>query len=537
MPAGARTQLPGEANQTYVVARAASLGGDHARSAQLFAALAEADPADRRIARRAAAEAISAGNIALALRLARRLPPDQLGIDARLLLVADELRAKRTNRIAGLLSGGANDAEASLESIELLVKSWDAAERGDATTALDTIATIPVASLIGPFVNEQRTLLLLRLKRTADAEPYARRALAAAGGRDHRLRMAFADGFAAAGDRPRALEMIDGLGTEVGRARRRLAEGRSSGLVIDTTAKAFSELLLGVAIDLNRNNSRNLPIALAQVARHAAPDNASAAVLLGVLLENAGRVDEALAVLRSVPDGNGLAAQARDAEARALADADRRDEALRLAWAEAHRPNADVSDFARLGDAFNALKRYPEAATAYGQALARTEADRPQQRWPLLLLQASALESADRWPEARRTLEAALVLAPEQPLILNFLGYAKLERGEDLDDAEAMIRKASDIAPDDASITDSLGWAQFKRGRVSEAIETLQRAALADPSQAEIHEHLGDVLFTAGRKFEARFAWQAGLIGAEDEIAARLKAKLETGLTAASAAP
>ena len=57
-------------------------------------------------------------------------------------------------------------------------------------------------------------------------------------------------------------------------------------------------------------------------------------------------------------------------------------------------------------------------------------------------------------------------LAPDQPLLLNFLGYAKLERGEDIDAAEAMIRKASELAPDDASITDSLGWAQFKRGKI-----------------------------------------------------------------------
>jgi Flp pilus assembly protein TadD len=157
--------------------------------------------------------------------------------------------------------------------------------------------------------------------------------------------------------------------------------------------------------------------------------------------------------------------------------------------------------------------------------------------WTLLLLKASANEEAGHWPEAKKDLEAALKLAPEQPLILNFLGYAKLERGEDLDNAEAMIRKASQLAPDDASITDSLGWAQFKRGRTSEAIETLQRAATADPSQAEIREHLGDALYEAGRRFEARFAWEAALVTADDEMAARVKSKLETGLGKANRAP
>jgi len=121
--------------------------------------------------------------------------------------------------------------------------------------------------------------------------------------------------------------------------------------------------------------------------------------------------------------------------------------------------------------------------------------------------------------------------------VLNYLGYARLERGQKLDEAEAMIAEASRRAPDDASITDSLGWAQFKRGKVTEAIATLQRAAAADPGQAEIHEHLGDALYTAGRKYEARFAWNAALVTAEDDVRARIAAKVAGGLLPATAAP
>ena len=100
-----------------------------------------------------------------------------------------------------------------------------------------------------------------------------------------------------------------------------------------------------------------------------------------------------------------------------------------------------------------------------------------------------------------------------------------------------MIRKASALAPDDASITDSLGWALYKRGRFADAIETLQRAAAKDPQQPEIHEHLGDALYANGRRYEARFAWNAALISAEDDIAARIRIKLDAGLTPATAAP
>jgi len=100
-----------------------------------------------------------------------------------------------------------------------------------------------------------------------------------------------------------------------------------------------------------------------------------------------------------------------------------------------------------------------------------------------------------------------------------------------------MIRKASELSPDDASITDSLGWAQYKRGKLVEAIATLQSAAEKDPDQAEIQEHLGDALYKSGRRFEARFAWNAALVVAEDDVAARVKAKLTSGLTSTNAAP
>jgi len=128
-------------------------------------------------------------------------------------------------------------------------------------------------------------------------------------------------------------------------------------------------------------------------------------------------------------------------------------------------------------------------------------------------------------------------MSPDQPLLLNFLGYSKLERGQDTDAAEAMIKKASELAPDDASIIDSLGWAEFKRGKTADAIATLQRAAEKDPDQAEIQEHLGDALYTSGRRYEARFAWNAALVTAENDIAARVKAKLASGLTPGNAAP
>jgi tetratricopeptide (TPR) repeat protein len=502
----------------------------------LLAALAEADPADAEVARKAVSEAIGAGDTRLALKLAARVPQPQLSIDARLLLVAEELRRRRNDRALRLLAGQRD--EGNVEFLIPLIQAWSSAERGDLETALTTIDNVPPNSLLGPFKPENRAFILLRFRRTAEAEPFARRAIGSAGGRESRLRLALADAFIAAGDRPRAQAMVDGMGTESGNARMRVIAGRSTGQAIDSVSEAFSELLLGLAVDLNRLNNKALPVAMAQIARYADPNNSAATVLLALLLEADERQPEALAVLRSVPASDALESQARDVASRILTDQKRFPEAYALSQTAALSPGSGVSDWARLGDVLQEMKRHDAAADAYGRAVALAAGQGfKSDIWPLHLLRATALESAGRWPEAKRSLEAGLAAAPEQPLILNFLGYAKLERGEDLDGAEAMIRKASALAPEDASITDSLGWALYKRGRLPDAIDTLQRAAAADPQQAEIHEHLGDALFVAGRRYEARFAWRAALITAEEDVAGRIKSKLETGITPASAAP
>src|SRR4029079_15088304 len=321
-------------------------------------------------------------------------------------------------------------------------------------------------------------------------------------------------------------------------AAQRILSGKTTGQAIDNGADALSEMLTAFGADLARLQRAAPPVGLVQVARYANPQNSSATILLAVLLDAQDRSDEALTVLRAIPQGDALISEVRDTQARILSQDKRFNEAYAIAASAAAAQGATASDFSRLGDVLSAMKRNNEAADAYGRAIAMTQASGPKaDLWTLLLLQGSALQDANRWPEAKATLQHGLALAPNQPLLLNFLGYAKLERGEDTDAAEAMIKKASELAPEDASIIDSLGWAMFKRGKTADAITTLQRAAEKDPDQAEIQEHLGDALYKSGRRYEARFAWNAALVTAQDEIAGRVKAKLASGLISANAAP
>lgn len=529
-PAAANAPVVEDPARAYIAARAAAISGDHANAATIYARLASGST-DTDLRQKAISEAISAGNMPLALQLIARTPGART-VDSRLLTVVEALKRGQGEQAVQMLGTGPAD----LSFWEPLIRAWSASEQRDTAGALAILAKVPRNSALAPFVDEQNALILLKARRTAEAEPYARRAIGTAGAREYRVRLALAAAFDEAGDKARAEAMLEGISGDTSAIRRGLAEGKLKSLIIDSAAEAFSEQLIALALEMRRSQSA-APINIVQIARYAAPNNSSAAILLGNFLAASERYDDAIAAYRQVGEGDPLKTEALDAEARTLTQAKRFDAALALARQAASRPGASADDFARLGDVYSAMDRHGEAAGAYKQAIDRTARGPGTRLWPLLLLQASALESAGRWPEAKAVLGSAMAIAPNEPLILNFLGYSKLEHGEDLDMAEALIRKASELAPDDASITDSLGWALYKRGRLDEAIEVLQRAAVGDPSQAEIHEHLGDALYAAGRRFEARFAWQAALATADEEETARIKSKLEIGLTETTAAP
>jgi len=196
---------------TYLKARAAGMDGNHAQAATLLAALAESQPAQPDLARKALAEAINAGQIDLALQLAQRMPAARLTSEAKLMLAAQELRSGRDDRALPWLNS--TDGKGGLDFLAPLVAAWAAADRGDATTALSTLATIPAGSLISPMADEQKAFILIKFRRTAEAAPVAERAAAAARAREPRLRLAYADGFLAAGDPTNALAILNGLGT------------------------------------------------------------------------------------------------------------------------------------------------------------------------------------------------------------------------------------------------------------------------------------------------------------------------------------
>jgi Flp pilus assembly protein TadD len=516
---------------TFVEARTADAVGDQARAARLFARLAQQEPANGEFANRAVSTAIEAGDTALALSVARRIAPDKLKLDGRLLLVADLLARGRVNDTLALINERTADSDGGF--LAPFLRAW--AEQQARLDGSKRLAVVAPNSLLAPFAVEQRAAMLLQDNRFAEAAPLIEQALQGAGGRESRLRLGYAAVFARAGQGEQAKALLVGEDPAL-----QLLDLKrpQRGIAFDGPAAGLSELLIGVALGVSRAEDRSLPLMLVQVARHAAPDNSEANVLIALFLERRGRAKDALDVLARVPADDPFAEDALDASARLLLAEKRGPEALSLAQRSTTRPGAGASDFGRLGNVLDELERPAEAAVAFVRAGDLADKAGATNRWTYRLLGAAQLDKLKRWPEARAQLELGLKAAPEEPLLLNYLGYNSLERGENLVAAEAMIRRALALRPDDPSITDSLGWALFKRGRLAEAIETLQKASAADPSQSEINEHLGDALFHSGRRYEARFAWRAALVNAEEaQERARIEAKIGVGLTTATAAP
>jgi tetratricopeptide (TPR) repeat protein len=187
---------------------------------------------------------------------------------------------------------------------------------------------------------------------------------------------------------------------------------------------------------------------------------------------------------------------------------------------------------ARLGDLYRGRQNWPSAITAYDAAILRLGAP-VVVHWPLFYARGIALERAKRWPEAEADFQRALSLNPEQPLVLNYLAYSWVELGQNLVEARRMLERAVELRPNDGNIADSLGWALYKLGDIPGAVRWLEKAVELESQSSVINDHLGDAYWAQGRRREALFQWRRALmLGPEGDEGPKIEAKVANGLAA-----
>ncbi len=294
----------------------------------------------------------------------------------------------------------------------------------------------------------------------------------------------------------------------------------------------LAEVYFTLATALNGEASDAYTLVYARTAIFLRPDHLDAILLAAGLLVQQDQSDLAIEVYQLVSPNNPAFYAAEIGRAEALAAADRPDEAIAVLQKLTETDSELMVGFLSLGDAFSREERYAEAAIAYEQAVERVRTITPA-HWILFYSRGIAYEREKRWAEAEADFRKALELNPDQPMVLNYLGYGLVERGEKLDEALDMIERAVAARPDSGYIIDSLAWALFTLGRYDEALEPMEKASLLEPVDPIVTDHLGDVYWALGRRLEATYQWHRALtFEPTEKDEARILRKLEVGLDA-----
>ncbi|HZS83703.1 MAG TPA: tetratricopeptide repeat protein [Stellaceae bacterium] len=320
------------------------------------------------------------------------------------------------------------------------------------------------------------------------------------------------------------------------RALARLAGGQEPPPRITSAAQGAAEALFDLASVLNQSETADLALIYARLALYLEPDFPLAKLLVADVLESEHRAEEALAIDRSIPPQSPYAWTARLRAASNLELMGKTDEAAKeLQAMAAERPN-EVQPLVQLGDLWRSKNRFAEAVASYDEAVARLKQPEPRD-WTIFYSRGVALERSGQWPRAEADLLHALQLQPEQPLVLNYLGYSWVDKGVKLNEALRMIERAVELRPNDGYIVDSLGWAYYRLGNYPQATQNLERAIELRPEDPTINDHLGDAYWQVGRLDEARSQWRRALqFGPEADEVRTISAKLDRGLAKPSPA-
>jgi Flp pilus assembly protein TadD len=299
--------------------------------------------------------------------------------------------------------------------------------------------------------------------------------------------------------------------------------------VVTKPGDGIAETYFTFAAMLRAQDMNDPALIMLRMALDLRPDLAAARLLMADLMASQHHPALALAALSDVPSGDPMYPVVELRRATLLNMLGRTDETMRiLQRLSEDYPSSSLPDTAR-GDMLRAKKQYPEAVQAYDKAIARLQDPLPTD-WVLFYSRGVAEDQARQWSKAEADLKRALELSPNQPFVLNYLGYSWADRGEHLDKARQMIQAAAQARPNDGAITDSLGWIQFRQGDIAGAVKTLERAVELEPEDPTINGHLGDAYAAVGRKIEAQYQWRRALtLNPAPDDAAKLEAKLNTG--------
>lgn len=514
----------------YLSARQAAESHDMGDAARFFRQSLERDPGDQLILGYAFYYGVSAGDIDGASELAKRIlvtTPDDRG--ARLVLAIQEMKQRDFKGARAEIDKTAKGPY--VLSTVALTGAWASAGAGDEAAALDALKSLKGQPGSGALLAFHQAAVFEYLGRTADADAAYLEAIKS----DTPMpRLIDAYGrFLERNDRIADARTLYGkLASNaiwspiVGIAEKRMARGEKPEPLIRRPQDGVAETLFGIATTITDDASADDSVFYLKLALYLRPDFDLANILLGDRLDTMGKYEMAIDAYRKVDADSPYHRMAQAEIASDETRVGRTDDAVRDLKALIAASPDDVGMLTSLGDVYRGGGRFSDAADAYARAI-KALGTPTQKDWLLFYAHAISEDRSNNWPAAEADLQQALKLAPDEPQLLNYLGYSWVEKGRNVQQALSMLEKAISLKPDDGFILDSVGWAYYKLGRYDEAAKMLGEAVLKVPGDPTINDHYGDALWKVGRKLDARFQWNHAIaFGADEGEKSKIEKKL-----------
>jgi tetratricopeptide (TPR) repeat protein len=520
---------------TYLAALAAERSWDLRQAATLMARVLEENSDDEQLMRSAFKLSLSAGLVEPSLALARKI--DSAGIKdpiSNLLLVIRSVQDKNYGTARDRLAVPQDKGMAAFAAS--IAVAWAAFGVNDVDGALSSLAQLKDGDGFGVLRQLQEGLINDLGGRPEAAEAAYRSLMQNSADTPVRIIRAIGSFLERQGRANEAREIYDGYvsnhpGSNLFEAElNRVEKGQAGQQIVTNPAEGIAEGLFHLASAVPKNRGDELAMLYAQLALAARPDFALAKLLVGDLLDFRRRYSDANDVYLSIGPESPFRWAAQLRIANNLNDLDDLEGAVnllgKLAEERLDRPEPLIIQ----GNLLRYSERFSDAIQAYDKAFTRIDKIE-KGHWNLYYNRGVALERTKLWDRAEADFLKALELEPDQPFVLNYLGYSWVEQGRNIGRARKMIEKAVSRRRDDGYIIDSLGWVLYRLGEWKEAARHLERAVLLRPQDAVINDHFGDALWRVDRRNEARFQWKRALsMEPDEELIKGIEAKLKNGL-------
>src|ERR1700690_3285474 len=526
---------------SYLAARHASVERDASSAATFYRSALRTDPKNNELLDRAFISSLADGDIEEAVKLADRiLTIDKSNRVARLVVGVRDLKLKKY--ASAQLNINQSIRGPITDLVATLLSGWASYGAGDAKTAVANIDKLTGPEWYPIFKDLHSGMILELAGKEKDAGVRLERAYKLD---DSMLRVAddYARWLTRNKDDPAAMAVYEAFDKKLPRhplvleGLRETRAGKKLAPLVDSAQAGAAEALYGIGATLTRRGGEDLALVYLQLSLYLVPNHPLALLSLADLYESVKKPAMAIKVYERMPASSPLKRNAQIQLATDLDAADRSEEAIKILKSVTAEDPKDLEAIMALGNIERGRKKFADCVVTYSQGIdalpkpTDDKAGEDKANAVYYYYRGICEERSKQWGKAEADMRKALELQPEQPHVLNYLGYSWIDQGINLDEGMKMIKRAVDQRPDDGYIVDSLGWAYYRIGNYEDAVKNLERAIDLKPEDPTINDHLGDAYWRVGRTLEAKFQWtHARDLKPEPEDLPKIEAKIANGL-------